>query len=447
MYYLPLITGTSESSGGDTDTLVNTPELSKYADNTFIGAHLYLPGSGLDTDEYRVTDSAQSAGSVDFRPTASAAPNSKAYEILPFSATAIHQAMESALQEAYLQYDMGRETGLTMFLDSPIYNSTFSYWTSNNVVDGWTASGTIAKVLPTATTTGAIQAPLPDPQVLQLSDTGTLKLNVEYERYLYDMRGHTITVYALCYSETASDIRVQLQTDQDGTVSSSSYHSGGGDWEILSVEVSLGEAASSIKPIIDVATGSASTLVAAVWVEGGPAMNQYPIPIAEMPNGPETIWEMPLNHNDSRMLDTRMSGMWPVGDWTINKYITPSNTTTAPEEYGLLTLHERPGSRRRGFRGSSSSAVRGTGFRGRLWAKYKAMYTLVSTDTHYIELDGLDYLLVAKLAARILLSRNPHMLRREEMRARSAELEQEIQDLAQATRGAESMSAPLAPNW
>jgi hypothetical protein len=435
LYHLPLLTGTADGSGSTTSKLIDTPILGKYGDDFFVGAHLYLTDSALDTDEYVITDSTQSTSAVNFRPTASAVPDSKAYEILPFPATAIHQAIDIALEELYTTDKIGRSTGLTLFRDSPIYNATFDEWSTSSALNGWTVAGmTVAQRPLGYGTTGAVTNPLVHGSgVLGFasSSTGTVTLNAEYGRYLYDMRGHTMTLYALVYSETANAVRIQLMYDQDGSKVSSTWHSGGGEWEVLEVSRTLTAGASATLPRIDVASAGATDLVAAIWFEGGPVMNQYPLPIAAMPNGPDAVFTVPHEHSSTGGMRTRMTGETAVGGWRIDKYTSMEEAitgTAVTTHHGVLTLERRPK-------------------HGRLWLPYKAKLTVPSDDTKEVALDDQHFLLVTKTAAMALLARNPHMLVRTEMLTRRNELITEIETLRSGALGAERFSATLARTW
>ena len=101
---LPFISGTSDSSGGDTNTLVDTPDLQQYRDDALIGGWVFISDGSPNFRDLQITDSSQSAGSVDFIPTLSAAPTGRTYEVLPFSATAVHQSIDSA---AHSLFDQG----------------------------------------------------------------------------------------------------------------------------------------------------------------------------------------------------------------------------------------------------------------------------------------------------------------------------------------------------
>ena len=75
---LPFISGTSDSSGGDTNTLIDTPDLQQYRDDALIGGWVFISDGSPSFRDLQIIDSSQSAGTVDFIPTLDAAPTGRA---------------------------------------------------------------------------------------------------------------------------------------------------------------------------------------------------------------------------------------------------------------------------------------------------------------------------------------------------------------------------------
>src|SRR3990167_11385196 len=120
-------TGTADS-GGTTSSLKDSI-LQLREDDFFIGSHVYLSSGSPTFTELMVTDSVQSTGVLTTRPTLGAAPDTLEYEILPFSATEIHNALEETLWDLFQNTRMRREVWLRgLVTGSPAYNAGFDYW-------------------------------------------------------------------------------------------------------------------------------------------------------------------------------------------------------------------------------------------------------------------------------------------------------------------------------
>jgi len=104
---LPFIEGTSDTGSGTVTSLIDTPDLSQFRDDALIGSWIYV-SDGLDADinlrDLQITDSAQSTGTLTFIPeiAAVAGIRGRTYEVLPFSATAIHLPLPMAYHPLYL---------------------------------------------------------------------------------------------------------------------------------------------------------------------------------------------------------------------------------------------------------------------------------------------------------------------------------------------------------
>jgi hypothetical protein len=137
---LPFIEGTSGT--GTVTTLVDTPDLSQFRDDALIGSWIYISDGSPNFRDLQITDSAQSTGTLTFIPELSAVTSARTYEVLPFSATAIHQSIDTSLTQLY---DMGllvREfTFRGIVVGSPLYNANFELWSTTTTVDGWGGEG------------------------------------------------------------------------------------------------------------------------------------------------------------------------------------------------------------------------------------------------------------------------------------------------------------------
>lgn len=374
-----LVAGTATSA--TSTTLTNLDELGRYDDNHFIGAYIYIIGAGVPVR--RITDSDQSTGFVTFIPNEGTGITTNAYDISPFPGDMIHEAIDDALGEAYELGMIGRPLWLNHWVvDSPIYNSTFDYWDATATIDGWTAT---TLTLTRHQHTSSSVTVLPGESVAELSAAaGTLTLDRQYRRFLSDSRGHSLTLYAWMWSDTASITRAQLLAD-GSVVGSTDYHAGNSTWSMLSVEVTPGDTTTELTVQFDRASGAGVSYVGAIWLTGGPSLREYPIPLGLMPNGPGEIYQAPVNQDTTSLVADvrgRISGVPP---WTFYKY----RDEQADTDTGVLAfLDKRP--------------VRGY----RLWMPGRAPLTLPTADGNNIEINQPEDLLIAKMAARRLIEQD-----------------------------------------
>ena len=95
---LPFIEGTSDAGSGTVTTLIDTPDLSQFRDDALIGSWIYGTDGSPNFRNLQIVDSAQSTGTLTFIPEISAVDGirGRTYEVLPFSATAIHQSIDTS---------------------------------------------------------------------------------------------------------------------------------------------------------------------------------------------------------------------------------------------------------------------------------------------------------------------------------------------------------------
>ena len=273
------ITGTADS-GGSTTVLRDSP-LQIYVNDKLIGAHILLTSGTPTFTELEVTDSAQANGDLTFRPTLGAAPDTLTYEVLPFSATDIHNALDEAILTLFHDGRLVRPFWIWMVAGSPLYNADWSYWTSATAVDGWTVTdSTLARERNTGNT------PLTRTAVALSGSTGTLDLDAVWRRWLWDYAGETITLYCPVRTSTASKARINLISN--GVNNYSAYHSGTNRWELLSQQLTPGVGDTEIRPqlVNDSATGTA--YFGMPWILG-PNKYELPFQVLTMPNGPLEI--------------------------------------------------------------------------------------------------------------------------------------------------------------
>lgn len=421
----PFVSGTSTAS--DATTLTDLPVLGTYADNFFIGAWVYYLDATVK--DRRVTDSVQSTGVLTHIVSDNNGKDgTDLYEILPYSGTAIHQSLDDSLGEAYDNGWLAEKLFVNHWVTgSPIYNSTWDFWTSSSVVDGWTATTvTIAQVHRSSTSTMVV----PGNNVVAFSGSaGTLALDEEFQRYLSDLRGQSVMLRAWVFATAATQTRIQLVVD--GTTSSSSYHSGGSQWEVLTLSVNIASTARVVLPQIDAGV-SGTNQCGAIWLENTSGVREYPIPIDQIPDGPDAIYAVPINTQESDLVaDVHHGGrMRALDGW--GWYRMHEDVTVGTNNFGILVFHKaRP---RDGYR---------------LWMPSSVPFTLPTTDAGNIALNVPDDLLIAKMTAKNLLEKD---MRKSgdaggRLQRASGRLQDSITELIQG-RGADiAKSQPLGRGW
>ena len=385
-----LVTGTADA-GGSTTTLVDSP-LQVYPDDAIIGYHIFLTSGTPTFTELIVTDSAQSTGTATFTPTLGAAPDALTYELLPFSATEIHRALDEAMIELYGRGLLGRRHRILFVSGSPIYNADWTYWTSATAIDGWTATtSTLARIR--ATTASA--RPHEADTYAQLSvASGSLALNTRWRRYVDDFVNEATSVRFCCpaRSAAASAARVNLQiTDSAGTTANnrSTTHSGNGDWELLhTASLALLQTDAEIIPTLEAATTD-TVEFGLPFIYGGLIVKRYPLPVLTMPNGPSSLRLARLDINFDQLASGRgriatihQGSEKPLRNWTFHRY----DDEALDNPTGLLIVPSVP-----------------SGYL--LIAEGEGPLTLPAANTDLVEVTQPESQVLAIMAARILLEK------------------------------------------
>tara|TARA_Y100000310_G_scaffold343774_1_gene452955 strand:+ start:939 stop:2273 length:1335 start_codon:yes stop_codon:yes gene_type:complete len=383
---LLFITGTVDSSGSSTGIL-QADELTRYADKRLNGHHILLTSGSPSFSELYISDFFQEDGQARFRPELNEAPSSLTFEVLPFSATNILQAIRDAILE---QYDLGllsRDFWMHMVGGSPIYNADFSYWTSTTALDGWTATTTTV-----TQERSSVNLALSETSAKLGTAAGYLALNGMWKRYLSDFKEQSLTFYCLVKSSAASNARINLYNGSDNY---SAYHSGNGNWELLHVEVSTTETDTDIEPRLYIDTTSDAYFNLPFISGSAHLIRTYPFPIVIMPDGPTEITTVRLDLEEDQLASGRgltdirqLHRSRPVLDWRMVKH-HDANTTT---QVGILDL---------------SASRRPPSDDRLLWLRGDGPLTIPTTvtSTDNIEVTEMESLLLASAAAIKLLER------------------------------------------
>jgi hypothetical protein len=291
-------TGTSDSGG--TVSIMRDAALSRYGEDYWNGHHLLLTSGSPTYTELFVHDFISDDGDVRFRPEEGAAPNSLAYELLPFSATDILYAIQDSILTLYDLGLLSRDFWMQIVGGSPLYNADWGYWTSSSQPDGWTITSSTA-----ARERASGNLALSETSLRLDTASGYAAPTAQYKRYLQDFKGRTVTLYCWVLTSTSSNARLGLY---DGsTVTYSAYHSGDGDWELLHVEDVTADTDSNLEPRLVIDTTS-SAYFNLTWLSGGNLVRTYPFPHQLMPDGPYEVVESGLGIEEDQIADERGLG-------------------------------------------------------------------------------------------------------------------------------------------
>ena len=364
-------TGTADS-GGTTTTLVDAP-LGNVPNDTFNGAYLYLTSGSPTNNDLLITDFASSTGTCTFKPALGGAPDALTFEILPFSAEQFHSAINDTLSElAAERVLLRRFLSHGLLTGSPAYNADFAYWTGANAPAGYTVdSGTITR----------------QNTITYLSDqnlsiaSGVVSVANPYRRFFLDFVSDPVYFGCWVYATAASSTRINLVVD--GTSNYSSYHSGDSGWELLTVDVTLGDNLESVIPKFE-ATGTTSYF--SDWYVYA---NNRHVPLLWTrdlyPNGPEEVSASTHNeHNASTYLGRgQYRKRLPVGyDYSVSEAGVAGATQDSNVGWILAT---------------------GVPTGRRLFCRTSAPLTLPGANTDVVEINPQEATLVAKRAAIKLL--------------------------------------------
>jgi hypothetical protein len=417
---VPLIKGTAGGSGSSTSTMRDN-DLERFGDNDLIGAWLFFTSGTPTHTDVRITDNVQSTGIVTYRPTQAAAPDLLTYEILPYESSAIHTAIDESLDELYDGGVLVRNLWIEHWLTgSPIYNSTFEYWTSTSAVDGWTVADT--SVSRRSYSSDHI---VPGQNAVRLAGAGTLTLDDKYAQFLQDLSGDSVTLRAWVRTSQGTNSRVNLLVE-DSIVASTDYHSGDGQWELVSADgYSVADTATKIT--VQLYNNAAATGdFGAVWLEGGTQIREYPFPIGLAPNGPDSVYGYYISVDEGNKVSTTNPRRMSSIRYSFNKY------RYSDDELGVLELQSTP-ARNLVLRMPTSVPL-----------------TLPTANDDNVEVTRGDSLLIAKMAAARLLIKDmyhgPESFRRRAAE-RSSILMQEVTQLSRGRGATASDAVPLSPTW
>jgi hypothetical protein len=280
--YQSLTTTSSGNSAGTSVVDTGLRNLPGGSDDDGFEGWYVLVTSGANTGEARrvksyiansntlVTQEAFSGGAVDTTVT---------YELHQYDPVQKHQAINRAIEELYpfLYLPIVDET---IVVDDRLSNSDFETFSS-----GFTSWTEVGSPTVTAETTyvvhGSQSAKVVGDSgaVGQLTQAPTITIN--------EITNKTVTFKCWVWCAAADTARIRL--DWDGSdITSSEYHKGQNEWELLDVAASVPTTATQVKAVIEV-VASGTAYFDASWLEAGP-IHKYTIPSSVL-TGPHYVTE------------------------------------------------------------------------------------------------------------------------------------------------------------
>ena len=173
-------------------------------------------------------------------------------------------------------------------------------------------------------------------------------------------------------------------------------------------------------------SSAASGDFGAVWVEGGTRIREYPFPIGLAPNGPDSVFSYHVDVDEGNRVSTVNARRMNSVRYNFNKY------KYSTDELGVLELQSTP---------TGQQVLR---------MPTSVPLTLPSADSDNVEVNRVDSLLIAKMAAAKLLVKDM-MHGPSTFRQRASEraniLLQEVRQLAEGRGATASNAVPLSPTW
>lgn len=276
-------TGTPTAVGAG--SLTHAAGLGLYGASYFINLYL-LDSAGVT---FFCTEST-TAGVLTLRPTAST-PGTGAYEIMLVHPTTILDAINRVTRRMYPKLNRWYVTE-NLVTGSPIPDPGFEDWTSSSALRAWAA---------VTTTLSRQSGALFGGWVARLGTAaGYLQLKAAPRLTMLALRGYTIDVHAWVKTSTASAGRINLRYLSQSAVATnnrSSYHSGGGGWERLSVTgVAIPLTAQEVDLRLENDT-TGNVDLDDVWCEGGPNTPRLQIPDV-LQSGPSLIYVSAIQDRD-----------------------------------------------------------------------------------------------------------------------------------------------------
>ena len=376
----PFVAETADGSGC-TSTLIRSAALKAYPSGRFNGQWVLMTAGGDDGAQRMIDTSVVTNGDLNIVNALGSAPDGDTFEIYPVKPDSIKESIVLAGRQLF-----GRLQREVVYKDivagSPLYNAGFEEeWASGNPT-GWAASAvTVAPAV-----TAPYYLPAFGSRSAKLSTAaGYLGVSAEYRVDLLNLRGQHPHLYFWVWCDTASAARIALY---DGTTItySDDHHDGDSQWQLLDVDVAIGEDATDVDVRLYLDNNAATAYFDGGWIENGGIVKRMRCP-ALFPNGPTHIRGYTMSDREDTSPETDL--LYFTG-WDIERH----------EYQNAATIRQNivwPGR-------APPSAYR-------LVMTGRAPLTEVSADTDVVEVTTEQSTLLEARAARLLLGRHANAFR------------------------------------
>lgn len=373
---LEVVDGTFNGSG-NTTTTGQVTALENKTDSRYIGQHLYIDGGTPTIRSHVVKDFTRSDGELTWYAALGAAPDSLDFLILPYSRDEIVNNIVDAVNRLHDEGVMVRQiVSEGLVGGSPLYNAGWDYWTSSSVVDGWAAngSGTVARERASANIWSGQSS-------LKLSTTADyVALGEPWKRFLEDFKGETVRFFCPVKASNASHARINLY---DGSDNYSSYHTGGGGWEILDTgDIAVSATATDLEPRL-YNDDTNAVYFGRPWLKSGISIREYPF-ASGLFTRVSKIERMSVGihpDSDSRSPARHMGQPQGIHGW--GEFVTRDEATST--EVGIIRFDDVP---------AAENVLRMHG---------SAPLAVPSSDSDEVEVTESESYLLADMAASMLL--------------------------------------------
>ena len=276
---------TCSAQGGAAGITAIDALLSYFPDDYFVDWYFVLPQGPTGAGSYEVTrvvDFTGSTGTLTLEPDASAQiASAQPYELHRYSPATKHLALNAARITAIdaLWLPVRDETLLVdnrlLNADAETYSATFTSWT--HTVATWTQNTSIFRHGSNSFNgvAGGSAAQL-------TQDVISTPINIR------ELTGKSVIFKMWVYALAASAGRIRLSFDGLSTYTSSSYHTGKYQWELLKITTAVPSTATTVTAVLEVAAGLTARFDAG-WLTIG-KLNRYALPTT-LHRRPASIWQ------------------------------------------------------------------------------------------------------------------------------------------------------------
>jgi hypothetical protein len=223
--------GTTSAAGEANGSTVVCRDLARYEDGSLIGKWIELT-SGSTLEIRQIANNYSTEGILTFQKNFTAAiAISVTFDIYDFNPDDIKDALNRIINDSYP--DIARKiVDTTLIGGNVLPNASFEDWASTSYPDYWRTS--------VSTLTEETTIKLVDGSAIKAVNAGYAYLSSDNFPALRDLGGQTVDFYCWAYAAVAATCYLEIYTkEQDGTTTTTTCttaHTGGSEWELLSLE-------------------------------------------------------------------------------------------------------------------------------------------------------------------------------------------------------------------